>query len=883
MRIAPLHLSLVVLLGCGRAASPDAMPEMDAPPAPSTMPPAGSFTAWRGIDGSDFGPATTRIAWGSLGGSGLATHSGRSTTPVLLLEEPGHPWVAWEEETYTDRIFWPTTTLRVRYWTGTAWERRDQGLKVDGQAEVRIVRLLKRAEGPLLVVASVEQQSSYIRDKVWALHVRRWNGTRWEPAAPSAGTLGHPLMAWGLANAIEWERYEGGPWRRIDIDSQLRPVVLFGYERARLMRWDGTAWTALGPSAEPHGVGNPYAEDDPRFLRDEEGEPTTASRASLTLDGDRPVVVWINSPPKGITSEKEVYLRRWNGTAWEELGESAYAGGVSQVAGHRDGFADEVRVVVSHGNPIVAWYERNRINHTAGAIRIRYWNGSAWAEFNYQPDGLSGRSAFELTTNAKGDPVLAYASDTGVQLIQWDSYYRTWEWASGLPGVQRFQGKLLAAFSTRRFAAGSDLLPYATFAKSSATETGIYLGRWSGQTWEGLGAITATTLALSGRSIDDRIQNSSPSLAMDSAGHPIVAWQIAAKPYEAPSIVRVRRHNGTSWEDMPKTAAAVSEGGQWPHVAASYTGEIALGWVQQTRPSSFRHTGMSAYHKRWDVASSMWQALGAAASGDGLAGSAYISLPAISQDGAFYNLNTNRAPYQRTSTFLDRFQKATKTWERLGDSVNPHFAMPDAYGYHLVLGSDGAPVVSFANSNRTAASGDVYLRRWDEASHSWSPLGHSMQSGGVTKTNSQVTAHTLAACGSAPCIVWQQGSNPAALFAKRWNARTSSWIHLGAAETSLFAYHGRVTDLSATTGPDGLPIIAFAADPDGPMQIYVLRWNGQTWTGLAGSDVGRGISNSDAGTFQPDIAYHQRTHRLCVTWQENGRSGTDIALRCLDI
>lgn len=61
-----------------------------------------------------------------------------------------------------------------------------------------------------------------------------------------------------------------------------------------------------------------------------------------------PVVAWSYAA----NGSGEIYLKRWNGSAWEELADSGTGGGVSQTPTSSIGAAVAIG---SHGNPSVAW------------------------------------------------------------------------------------------------------------------------------------------------------------------------------------------------------------------------------------------------------------------------------------------------------------------------------------------------------------------------------------------------------------------------------------------------------------------------------------------------------------------------------------------------
>lgn len=64
----------------------------------------------------------------------------------------------------------------------------------------------------------------------------------------------------------------------------------------------------------------------------------------------------------------------------------------------------------------------------------------------------------------------------------------------------------------------------------------------------------------------------------------------------------------------------------------------------------------------------------------------------------------------------------------------------------------------------------------------------------------------------------------------------------------------------------------------GSSEIYVRKWNGSAWVGLAGSDSGGGISQTpDVDSMMPAIAVRESDGHVFVAWQENDYAvGADI-------
>ncbi|HZL71161.1 MAG TPA: hypothetical protein VFC86_01775, partial [Planctomycetota bacterium] len=209
----------------------------------------------------------------------------------------------------------------------------------------------------------------------------------------------------------------------------------------------GPSWTPLDSSASGGGISN-YGGD--------------SIHASLSLDSSgNPAVAW---QQQGANGNYEIWFRRWNGSGWVELANSASGGGVSntQMLSYSPSLALD-----ASGNPCIAWHE----DGDDFEIFYRQWNGSAWVGLDGSDSG-GGISQTDtdsmtphLTFNASGNPTVAWSEDNG----------------AGYPEI-------------------------------------LYR-RWNGSAWEGVGG-SESGGGVSATSTPSR----SPSVGYDASGNPVIAW-----------------------------------------------------------------------------------------------------------------------------------------------------------------------------------------------------------------------------------------------------------------------------------------------------------------------------------------------------------------------
>ena len=133
------------------------------------------------------------------------------------------------------------------------------------------------------------------------------------------------------------------------------------------------------------------------------------SSVVLGTDGN-PIVAWMDNSG----GDSEIYVRRWNGLSWVEMGTgSATGGGIS------DNSATSDRPSLARGadgNPIVAWSDYSSGDRE---IYARRWDGSAWVELGGSATGggISNNAGASyqpgLTIDGAGNPVVAWSDSSG--------------------------------------------------------------------------------------------------------------------------------------------------------------------------------------------------------------------------------------------------------------------------------------------------------------------------------------------------------------------------------------------------------------------------------------------------------------------------------------
>ena len=383
---------------------------------------------------------------GSASGGGISQTEGPSEAVDLAIGRGGRPIVAWVEQTPDNK------EIYVRHWNGTAWVEMGVG-SASGGGISGISHDHSVSEYPSVAIGGdglpIVAWANGFAFGAGDIFVRRWDGTVWaEMGADSASGMGisltnaasHPSLAIapdgtpmvayvnGTGNGLQIyvKQWNGAAWVEVGAGSassggvsndgtkSLMPALAIGPDGRPVVAWvdmpddsfkdifvrqfDGSSWVEMGAgSAAGGGISN---------------TPGDSFRPAMAFGTDgKPIVVW---------NDSDLYLKRWNGSAWVEMGGSASGGGLSN---HENAYGAAL-AVRPDGMPVVAW---NGSSGTGTSIYVRRWNGTAWVEMDAGSaagGGVSGEGYGSIT------PALAIAPD-GRPVVAWtqnmmepDSYNR---------------------------------------------------------------------------------------------------------------------------------------------------------------------------------------------------------------------------------------------------------------------------------------------------------------------------------------------------------------------------------------------------------------------------------------------------------------------------
>lgn len=277
------------------------------------------------------------------------------------------------------------------------------------------------------------------------IHVKRWNESRWEPFGSALNiTPGH-----------------GNSFCALEVDKNGYPIVAWDEyssadgRRLYVRRWNGAAWES---------VGNPGV-----LLRPQ------ANSSYFTLKGNKngQLALAFVDIYQGNT---QVVVGRWSGSEWSSLGEPL-KGNASWL------FSPPVLGLDVAGNPIVLW---NESSSSTNNVYMRRWNGSAWEVIPWP--GQMYTYPKGIVFDGAGVPLFDMYSYDGVassaQVQRWNG--SSWVPLGG--AINNFPGATSSLVTSFSFDSQRRLTVLVAEPEVAGQATVSYVRRWNGGTWEPLGS-----------------------------------------------------------------------------------------------------------------------------------------------------------------------------------------------------------------------------------------------------------------------------------------------------------------------------------------------------------------------------------------------------------
>jgi hypothetical protein len=216
-----------------------------------------------------------------------------------------------------------------------------------------------------------------------SLFAKSWNGSSWVGGPVPAG---NPTSFFAVRGRSQMADVGGVPTiAYLENDRDYYPWNSHLYVKA----WNGSAWVSKGAGPLNRSAG---------------GSGRMADSVSLASDGTNPVAAWTEyTTTFGTDTAPQVYVSRWNGSAWVALGGSLNV--------NASNWAYDVSIVTLGGQPYAAWTERSAAGNAQ--LFVKTWNGSAWVPVG---PGTLNRDA---STGWAYRPALAVDAAAGALYVGW--------------------------------------------------------------------------------------------------------------------------------------------------------------------------------------------------------------------------------------------------------------------------------------------------------------------------------------------------------------------------------------------------------------------------------------------------------------------------------
>jgi hypothetical protein len=654
-------------------------------------------------------------SWSYYGSGPLGCLSACYGLDIAINPTNNHPVLAYIEDDAVTETF---RKIFVGYWDGTSWNDYPGTLN---DLEAYQVEIKVGSDGnPVVAWFQTNGDGGYL------LYVRKWSGTAWvsidtngyninnhswsnlQDISLALDSSNHPIVAWAEDNEYEVPVGSGNYIRSLDIS---------------VIGFNGTSWVTYGSTPLDNVPTN------------------AATQPSLALNAsNQPMVAW--------TENGNIYVKRWNGSSWASAG--SFVGtnpalSIRQVAGTPVTMLSTKQAATLRTRKLQGSSWVNLATLSVSGLRIPLGDYLAldstgqpflgantlssgqysYLVFSYrnnswQPlaDGVgSDASTPSIDLKFNNDPVVAYSGDGQIFVQSWTS-----SWNS-LGNVGSGVDPSLALDSN------NGDMPFVAFTHNDGIADNVYVKKYDDNVWLDVGSALGVTSAYHpslairgsfaphvafteanniyvktwdgtnwqavGGALDRNINNPAynPSLALDSLGNPVVAWQEVVNDS---TNIYVKRWSGTSWVllknflDVSVTSEAVT-----PSLTLRTDNRPVVAWSEAG----------NIYVKRWNG-----NTTGTTSTGSWVA----------------YTSNSEITPVDVNPTNL-------------------------ASQPHIGLSSTNQPVIAFREN------GDVFVRQWKNTTIKWQTITSGAVDRTIADQASYPAIALQNITGVYPIVTWQEG------------------------------------------------------------------------------------------------------------------------------
>ena len=317
---------------------------------------------------------------------------------------------------------------------------------------------------------------------------------------------------------------------------------------------------------------------------------------SIATDKDGKIVIaWYEQDI--VTNQNRIFVKRWNGSTWEQLG--------NELNTAIDSSADYPSLTIDYQNRLVlAWHETDAAFNSI--INVKIWTGTIWEQIGGGHGGTTVKvddGEFpSLAIQPDNTPVVAYAKNGDIFVRLWNgSSWVTWDAAGALDDLAtQFASKpSLLLVESRDMP--SFIIPYVAFEEtenSSQPSSNVYVKYYDAATfaWRDIDEVNDEL----DTDVTEDARN--PSLSFGT-GSPIVVWE------ETNGIdrnIHVKQLNNRVWEDVGNDDFTIQDSSEPSLLQADKFGNVPFNvpvvvWRGQDS------AGQNVYLKIYNAVSGLWE------------------------------------------------------------------------------------------------------------------------------------------------------------------------------------------------------------------------------------------------------------------------------------
>jgi hypothetical protein len=302
------------------------------------------------------------------------------------------------------------------------------------------------------------------------------------------------------------------------------------------------------------------------------------------------VIAWYE---QDASSQNHIYVKRWNGSTWEQLG--------SALNTAADSSADYPSLAIDNQNrPVLAWHE---FTTSSSIIALKIWTGTVWEQVG---GGHGGTTVVvddgefpSLALMPDNTPVVAYAKNGDIFVRLWDgSSWVTWDAAGALDDI----ATQIASKPSLVLVPDGDMpdliIPFVAFQENDTFSNNIYVKYYDQAkfAWQDIDDANDELDV----EVTKEATNPSLSLAIDT---PMVAWE---ESNGTDRDIHVKTLNGNVWEEVGKDDFKAQDSSEPFLVAAARVGDMPFSPPLLVWRANDGVTGDNVYIKTFDFSSNTW-------------------------------------------------------------------------------------------------------------------------------------------------------------------------------------------------------------------------------------------------------------------------------------